>query len=102
MSIFRSEEIGSRPAFERGAPMTILVDGVPIPARAGETIATAILASGREALRWTRKARRPRALYCGIGICFDCLVEVEGSGTVRACQTYVTPGLRIHLPPPGR
>lgn len=100
MAICRIEEIQSHIPFERGAPLTIEVDGEPLPARAGETIATAILANGRPALRWTRTRGRPRALYCGIGVCFDCLVIVEGRGTVRACQTFVAPGMRVSLPRP--
>jgi hypothetical protein len=73
--ILRIESVQPGSPIERDEPITIEVDGVPLLAHAGETIATVILASGRQALRWTRKGQRPRALYCGIGVCFDCLLK---------------------------
>lgn len=83
---------------ERGGPVTIEVDGEPLEARAGETIATALLADGRRTLRQTRIGGRPRGLFCAMGICFDCIVTVNGQGGVRACMARVEPGLRVMLP----
>lgn len=65
-----------------------------MPAYAGETIAGALLASGRRAWRHTRHGQ-PRGLFCGIGLCYDCLVTVNGTPNVRACQTSVAAGMVV-------
>lgn len=79
----------------RGAAVTIIVDGVPIPAYRGESIAAALLASGRRALRVTPKLGAPRGLFCGMGVCFECMVKVGGGPSVRACMTPVDADMRI-------
>lgn len=80
---------------ERGAPFQIDVDGQPILAYAGETVAAALFANGKRILRYTSKRREPRSLYCGIGVCYDCLVTVDGLPNQRACMTQVKPGLVV-------
>ena len=82
----------------RGDPVVIEVDGQPVEARAGETIATALLAQGRRTLRRTRVKGQPRGLFCAMGICFDCIVTVDGRSGVRACLATVEPGMRVTLP----
>jgi aerobic-type carbon monoxide dehydrogenase small subunit (CoxS/CutS family) len=79
---------------QRGQPITITVDGVPLQAYLGETIAAALLASGRRAWRKTRQGER-RGLFCGMGICFDCTVTVDGVPDVRACLTPVADGMAV-------
>ncbi len=86
--------VGTAPEIERGQAITIIVDGHPLPAHEGETIAGALLASGRRAWRGTRHGQ-PRGLYCGIGLCFDCLVAVNGTPNVRACLTPVAAGMVV-------
>ena len=72
----------------------IEVDGEPVPAFAGETVATVLLALGRRTFRHTGHGA-PRGLYCGMGVCFDCLVTVDGVENVRACLTPVEDGMVI-------
>jgi len=79
---------------ERGRCVTLTVDGEPITAYEGETIAAALLATGRRTLRRTVPGGHPRGVFCGIGVCFDCLVTVDGT-QVRACVTPVRDGLHI-------
>ena len=86
--------IGTPPEVERGQAITIRVDGLPLPAHLGETLAGAMLASGRRAWRHTRHGQ-PRGLFCGIGLCFDCLVTVNGTPNVRACLTPVAAGMVV-------
>ena len=86
---------GERPIVERGASFRIDVDGVSIPAYEGETVATAILAHGRRVLRRTRLKDSPRGLFCGIGVCYDCLVVIDGTPNLRACMAPAVPGLRV-------
>jgi predicted molibdopterin-dependent oxidoreductase YjgC len=73
----------------------LMVDGQPIPAYEGETIAAALLAAGRRTFRHTIPGGEPRGVFCGIGICFDCLVTLDGTQTVRACVTPVRDGMQV-------
>ena len=80
---------------ERGASFAFTVDGERVEAFPGETVAAALLASGARALRSTAKRGQPRSLYCGMGICWDCLVTVDGAPSQRACMTEAKPGMRV-------
>ena len=64
-------------------------DGERIIAFSGQTVAAALLAHGNRTLRKTRVAGKPRGIFCGIGICFDCLVVVNGLPNQRACLLEV-------------
>jgi predicted molibdopterin-dependent oxidoreductase YjgC len=95
------DDLRIRKDFRRGQPLWIEVDGEPVQAFEGETIATALLASGRRVFRHTPDGH-PRGLYCGMGICFDCAVEVGGESSVRSCMTLVRPGMKVRTPGPFR
>lgn len=73
-------------------PIAITLDGERLEGVAGQSIAGVILASGRLGFRRTSAAGRPRGIFCGIGVCFDCLVEVDGARDVRACQRRAIDG----------
>lgn len=79
----------------RGRELEILVDGGPLRAFEGETVAAALLAAGRRALRTTSRRGEPRGMYCGIGVCFDCVMTIDGRPNVRTCQTPVRAGMRV-------
>jgi predicted molibdopterin-dependent oxidoreductase YjgC len=70
------------------------VDGATLRAPEGQSLAAAILAAGRAALRQSPSGS-PRGVYCGIGVCQECRVHVEGRGVVRACVTPVAAGMRV-------
>lgn len=74
----------------------IHVDGRRIAVRAGQSIAAALLQNGIVALRTTRRGK-PRGLFCGIGMCFDCIVDLDGRRGVRACLEPVRDGMSIAL-----
>jgi predicted molibdopterin-dependent oxidoreductase YjgC len=76
----------------------IEVDGQPVPARPGETVAAALLAAGRRIFRHTASGA-PRGLFCGMGVCFDCLVTIDGLRDQRACMTLARPGMLVQLDP---
>ncbi|MFG1879634.1 (2Fe-2S)-binding protein [Sphaerisporangium sp. NPDC049003] len=80
--------VGARP--EPG--FEINVDGRPVTAVPGQTIGAVLYAGGIRSWRTTRMGGRPRGLFCGIGVCFDCLVTVNGEASLRACQTEARPG----------
>jgi len=83
------------PPLEGRRPLTVRVNGEPILAFAGETVATVLLAAGRRAFRHTEQTHAPRSLFCGMGICFECLVTVDGQPNVRACVTSISNGMVI-------
>lgn len=70
-------------------------DGEEMTARAGQTIAAALLSSGVRSLRWTSRHGEPRGLFCGMGICHECMVRVNGRPNVRACQIEVADGMCV-------
>ena len=84
-----------RMTVERGRTLNMLVDGRSVVAYEGESIAAALFAAGVRISRWTARAGEPRGYFCGMGVCQDCLVTVDGSPNVRACMTPVRDGLRV-------
>jgi D-hydroxyproline dehydrogenase subunit gamma len=76
----------------RTEPLTIDVDGMPMTAYAGESVAAVLLADGRRAFRST--AAGPRGPFCNMGVCFECVVEVDGVRS-RACMTAVRAGMTV-------
>ncbi len=69
-------------------------EGEAIEAAAGASVAAALLASDRIAWRTTRDGAQ-RGLFCGIGVCFDCLVEIDGESGQRACMIPLQEGMRV-------
>ena len=78
-------------------PIGITVDGKPATGLTGQTIAAIMMAEGRLSWRRSSVAGEPRGLFCGIGICFDCLVVVNGERDVRACQRRAVSGDAIEF-----
>ncbi|HLY53844.1 MAG TPA: (2Fe-2S)-binding protein [Steroidobacteraceae bacterium] len=75
--------------------MAISVDGLAVSARAGETVAAALLAAGFGAFRTTGVSGVSRGPYCLMGVCFDCLVVIDGVASRQACLVPVREGMRI-------
>ncbi|MEV6313964.1 (2Fe-2S)-binding protein [Streptomyces sp. NPDC051776] len=71
---------------------TVTIDGEPHAFMPGRTVAAILLAAGRRSWRTTRHGGRPRGVFCGIGVCHDCLVTVNGLPDVRACLRQASPG----------
>jgi len=88
-------ELRMTPTSERGRALSILVDGEAVIAYEGESLAAALLASGRRFTRWTAKSGEARGYFCGMGVCQDCLVTVDGLPNVRACMATVKDRLRV-------
>jgi predicted molibdopterin-dependent oxidoreductase YjgC len=89
---------------EQPEAVMISVDGEPVTGVLGQSIAGVILVGGELGLRRTSVANSPRGVFCGIGVCFDCLVEVNGIRDVRACQRPAHEGdvvVTQHDPLPG-
>lgn len=73
----------------------ITIDGAPAQARAGDTVAAALLAAGRASCRSTPVSGAPRGPYCMMGVCFECLVTVDGIGNRQGCQVVVQPDMQV-------
>lgn len=70
-------------------------DGVTLFAIRGQSIAAAMISHDNRITRNTRIGGSPRGIFCGIGSCFECLVEVNGLPNQRACITEVCDGMKI-------
>lgn len=92
----RAVDPGTDPARPGDAePVTIDFEGRRLTGLRGQSVAGVLLANGIESWRSTADARQPRGLFCGIGVCFDCVVVVNGHRDVRACQHLATDGDRV-------
>jgi predicted molibdopterin-dependent oxidoreductase YjgC len=77
------------------ANVTIYLDGQPIQAAAGDSVAAALLASGTVTFRSCPTSGEPRAPYCMIGNCYECLLEIDGGPDRQACLVTVAPGMQV-------
>ncbi|SAL18725.1 NAD(FAD)-dependent dehydrogenase [Caballeronia sordidicola] len=77
--------------------VTLTVEGRTIEAREGDTLALALLDSGIDHTRTTPVSNSPRAPLCLMGVCFECLVEVDGQPNVQACMLEVREGMDVRL-----
>jgi len=88
---------------DRGRQVTIFLDGRPVKAFAGETIAAALMAHGH----WVCQSDgdRPLGVFCNIGVCHSCLMTVNGVNGVQTCKTPVSEGCTVEsrrlVPGPG-
>ena len=80
-----------------GMQIRVNVDGQQLTAWKGQTIAAVLIQHEQHVFRHTRHHGSPRGMYCGMGSCFDCVVQVNGR-TERACMTRVEDGMNITLP----
>jgi predicted molibdopterin-dependent oxidoreductase YjgC len=80
------------------ATLQMEFEGAPIAGAVGESVAAALLRAGISGFRETPVSGRPRAPYCMMGVCFDCLVEIDGVAGRQACLTPVREGMRIRRP----
>ncbi len=80
---------------EAAATVTISVDGAPVAVRRGDSVAAALLLAGRAVGRTTPVTGAARGPYCMMGVCFDCLVEIDGVGNRQACMIEVEQGMQV-------
>lgn len=89
-----SKRLPSNEDFARGKEVSIKLNGNLKVAYLGESVATVLLAEGITAMRTTIQGQA-RGVFCGMGVCFDCLVVVNGLPNTRACMTWVKEGMDI-------
>lgn len=78
-----------------GSTVRIVVDGEAVEARAGESVATALLAAGHRHVARHPKTGEPLAPFCLVGHCFGCLCTIDDRPNSQACLTPVAPGMRV-------
>lgn len=86
-----------RDGVSRPAPITIHINDAPSQAYPGETVATALLAAGVSVFRRSH-GQAAHAPVCNMGVCFECLVTIDGRQAIRGCMTQVKEGMRIEVP----
>ena len=79
---------------ERGQRVEILIDGRPSEAYEGESVAAAAMADRDLGLRETGEGD-PRGYFCGMGVCFECVMVVDGVPQTRTCVTWVREGMTV-------
>ena len=75
-------------------PITLSVNGSEVSVPAGSMVSAAISAAGETAFR-TSVQGEPRGPLCGMGICFECRVCIDGTRHIRACQRVCQPGMQV-------
>jgi hypothetical protein len=87
--MFRPRPDGPQPT------VAVTVEGRAVMMPAGASAAAAVLAAGFDSIRETPVDGRARAPYCMMGVCFDCLAEIDGVVNRQSCMIEVRPGMRI-------
>lgn len=80
---------------QRGPRLNVTVDGEPVEAYAGETAATVLIAAGHIMYQHAATEHPHKCLFCGMGVCFNCVLTINGIPNTRACLTTVTEGMVI-------
>ena len=78
-----------------GSDVDIMLDGEPVSVPGNVSVAAALLYLDAIPTRHSRVGGSARAPFCMMGICFECLVEIDGVTDQRACQVTVRAGMRL-------
>lgn len=81
---------------KRNEKVTIFVNGKETVAYKGETALAALLAAGYKVLRKSKNAEG-RCAFCGMGVCYDCLVSINGVQNQRSCMIEVEENMEIGI-----
>jgi predicted molibdopterin-dependent oxidoreductase YjgC len=80
---------------ETGETLTVLIDGRALRVKRGDTAAAALLLAGKASFRRSAVSGENRGPYCGMGVCFECLVTINGIPNRQACLIPVEDGMQI-------
>lgn len=75
--------------------ITFSFNGQEFTCESGQSIAAALIAANNLELRTTRFGNQPRSIFCGIGICYDCVVVIDGVANQRSCLVIAKPGMKV-------
>lgn len=76
------------PAYRRGKSIEVTIDGQSVHAFEGELVSTVLQAEGISVFGHKHTTGRPSGMYCGMGVCYECLVTINGTNNIQACQTF--------------
>ena len=79
----------------RNRQITFFVNGKKFPAFEGETVFGALYAAGFNVLGHRSYDQQERCGFCGMGLCYECLVTVNGRKNQRACMVEVEPNMEV-------
>lgn len=78
-----------------GEMFAFMFEGRSMTARSGDTVASALLAAGEAIFRSSPISGAPRGPFCMMGVCFECLVEIDGVSDRQACMVSIVEGMVI-------
>jgi predicted molibdopterin-dependent oxidoreductase YjgC len=83
------------PDVERATSFTIKINGESYLAYEGESVAAVLLVAGNRSFSQEDSGELNNRLFCGMGLCHQCLVAIDGVLNLRACMTEVRPGMNV-------
>ena len=84
-------------SIHRNRPIAVWVNGHKVAAFEGELLHAVLLAAGYRQLRRNVSGTQPRGYFCGMGVCYECLVTIDSKPQHRACATEVYDGMRVEV-----
>lgn len=87
--LFRAIDSGS------GQTVTLTFEGEPLQVPAGISVAAALLLAGIDHTRRNPVSSDPRAPFCMMGVCFECLMDIDGQPSSQACLVPVREGMQV-------
>ena len=76
-------------------PIDLTINGIAVQCREGDSVAAVLMAAGTYACRDSAVKDVPRGPFCMMGVCYDCLVMIDGQPNQQACMTQVRSGMNI-------
>jgi len=84
----------------QGKVLTFWFEENPVQAQEGESVAAALLIAGVKYLRNAQVGAKPRMPYCWMGVCYECLLEIDGEQNQQSCLITVKDGMHVRRQSP--
>ena len=81
----------------RNTPVTVWINSRKVSAFEGELLHAVLLSAGYRQLRKSVSGTEHRGFFCGMGVCFECLVTIDDIPQQRACITEVYDGMKVEI-----
>jgi sarcosine oxidase subunit alpha len=86
--------MGDKVTRGQGEKVSVTVNGARLEVSVHTTVAAAVALSGATGFRSSVK-HEPRTPLCGMGICFECRVTIDGQTNLRSCNIYCREGMEV-------
>lgn len=80
---------------ESAPEITLFINGHEITATTGQSVWSVMALSGQTVTRRAALSGDDRSAYCAMGVCFECMVEIDGVPNQQACQRRVAEGMIV-------